>query len=48
MGGNVVMTIAGRMGGAIAIGEPELLEVGKAASVGGLFHFIAGINAPTR
>jgi len=42
------MTIAGRMGGAIAIGKPELLEVGKAASVGDLFHFIAVINAPTR
>jgi hypothetical protein len=37
MGGAVVMTIAGHMGGAIVGGKPELLEVRKAASVGGLF-----------
>ena len=44
MGGAVVMTIAGHMGGAIVGGKPELLEVRKAASVGGLFHFIAVIS----
>ena len=37
MGGAVVMTIAGHMGGVIVGGKPELLEVRKAASVGGLF-----------
>jgi hypothetical protein len=37
MGGAVVMTIAGHMGGAIVGGKRELLEVRKAASVGGLF-----------
>jgi len=48
MGGTVVMTIAGHMDGATVSGKPELLEVGKVASVGGLFHFIPMINAPTR
>ena len=38
MSGAVVMTIAGHMGGAIG-GKPELLEVRKAASVGGLVFF---------
>jgi hypothetical protein len=39
MGGAVVMSIAGHMGGAIVGGKPELLEVRKAASVGGLVFF---------
>jgi hypothetical protein len=36
MGGAVAMTTAGHMGGAIVGGEPKLLEVRKAALVGGL------------
>ena len=39
MGGAVVMTIAGHMGGAIVGSKRELLEIRKAASVGGLFRF---------
>jgi hypothetical protein len=45
--GAVVMTIADHMDGATVSGKPDLLEVRKAASPGGLFHFIAVINAPT-
>lgn len=39
MGGAVVMTIAGHMGGAIVGSKRELLEIRKAASVGGFFLF---------
>ena len=42
----MVMTIAGHMDGATVSGKPDLLEVRKAASLGGLFHFNAVINAP--
>jgi hypothetical protein len=37
--GAVVMTIAGHMDGATVSGKPDLVEVRKAASLGGLFHF---------